>query len=365
MYITEHSVKNFRNLENASILPDKGINIIFGENGQGKTNLMESIWLFTGCHSFRTRKNNQLIREGQDISILDVSFNAFNRPQTASIELTDKKTVWLNEVKKDTPRRLIGEFPAVLFSPNTLSVVQDGPAERRKLIDIAISLIKPNYAAALSRYIKTLSQRNALLRQYAGKKVDDILFLPWEQELATVGARILKYRFEYIEMIKFEACESYSRLTAGREKMSLKYDTFYKDNSFIENKAAEQLFDALQKNRDNDIKRQFTSVGPHKDDLQLFVNGRNARIYGSQGQQRSCALCLKMGEAAVIEKITGESPVILLDDVMSELDEGRQELLLESLENRQVFITCCDPSQLLRLKKGKAFEVIEGMVSEI
>ena len=192
MYITEHSVKNFRNLEAASILPDKGINIIFGENGQGKTNLMESMWLFTGCHSFRTRKNNQLIREGQEKSLLDVSFNAFNRAQTASIELTDKKTVWLNEVKKDTPRRLIGEFPAVLFSPNTLSVIQDGPGERRKLIDIAISLIKPNYAAALSRYIKTLSQRNALLRQYAGKTADDIMFFPWEQELAKVGARILK-----------------------------------------------------------------------------------------------------------------------------------------------------------------------------
>ncbi len=365
MYITEHSVKNFRNLESASISPDKGINIIFGENGQGKTNLVESIWLFTGCHSFRTRKNIQLIRDGCESSRLDISFFAFEREQTARIDLNDKKSVWLNEVQKDTPRRLIGEFPAVLFSPSTLSVVQDGPGERRKFMDIAISLIKPNYAGALSKYIKTLSERNALLRQYAGKTADDNMFFPWEAELAKTGARILKYRFEYIDMIKKEAAESYSGITAGRENFDIEYDTFYKESSFDEEKAFNQMFDALQKNRENDIRRQFTGIGPHKDDLQLFINGKNARIYGSQGQQRSCALSLKLGEAAVLEKITGESPVILLDDVMSELDDGRQELLLERLSNRQVFITCCDPSQLLRLNKGKAFEIISGDAQEI
>lgn len=365
MYITEHSVKNFRNLENISISPDKGINIIFGENGQGKTNLIESIWLFTGCHSFRTRKNIQLIREGCESSRLDISFFAFERDQTAQIDLTDKKTVRLNGVLKDTPRRLIGEFPAVLFSPSTLSIVKDGPGERRKFIDIAISLVKPNYAAALSKYIKTLSERNALLRQYAGREADENIFFPWEAQLAATGARILKYRFEYIDMIKTQAAESYSAITAGRENFEVRYETFYKENSFDEEKAANLLFESLISNRENDIRRQFTGTGPHKDDLQLYVNGKNARIYGSQGQQRSCALSLKLGEAAILEKITGESPVILLDDVMSELDDGRQELLLELICGRQVFITCCDPSQLLRLNKGKAFEIISGSAQEI
>ena len=365
MYITEHSVKNFRNLENISISPDKGINIIFGENGQGKTNLIESIWLFTGCHSFRTRKNIQLIREGCESSRLDISFFAFERDQTAQMDLTDKKTVRLNGVLKDTPRRLIGEFPAVFFSPSTLSIVKDGPGERRKFIDIAISLVKPNYAAALSKYIKTLSERNALLRQYAGREADENIFFPWEAQLAATGARILKYRFEYIDMIKTQAAESYSAITAGREKFEVRYETFYKENSFDEEKAANLLFESLISNRENDIRRQFTGTGPHKDDLQLYVNGKNARIYGSQGQQRSCALSLKLGEAAILEKITGESPVILLDDVMSELDDGRQELLLERICGRQVFITCCDPSQLLRLNKGKAFEIISGSAQEI
>ena len=178
MYVTQHNAKDFRNLENAVISPDRSINIIFGENGQGKTNLIESIWLFTGCHSFRTRKNSQLIRENCERSMLDISFFAFDRDQTARLELTDKKNVWINGVHKDTPRRLIGEFPAVLFSPATLSIVQDGPGERRKFIDIAISLVKPNYAGILSKYIKTLSERNALLRQAAasGNISSDMFF---------------------------------------------------------------------------------------------------------------------------------------------------------------------------------------------
>lgn len=366
MYVTQHNAKDFRNLENAVILPDRFINIIFGENGQGKTNLIESIWLFTGCHSFRTRKNSQLIRENCERSMLDISFFAFDRDQTARLELTDKKNVWINGVHKDTPRRLIGEFPAVLFSPATLSIVQDGPGERRKFIDIAISLVKPNYAGILSKYIKTLSERNALLRQSAASgNISSDMFFSWDAQLSALGAKILRYRFEYLDMIKKQAAENYSGITAGREKLTVRYDTFCKATDFDEQSAAQTMLDELEKSRETDIRRQFTGTGPHKDDLSFFINNRNARIYGSQGQQRSCALSLKLAEADILEKITDESPIILLDDVMSELDDGRQELLLERLGKRQVFITCCDPSQLLRLQKGKAFEMTDGSINEI
>ncbi len=366
MYVTQHKAKDFRNLENAVISPDRSINIIFGENGQGKTNLIESIWLFTGCHSFRTRKNIQLIREGCERSELDISFFAFDRDQTAKIELSDKKNVWINGVKKDTPRRLIGEFPAVMFSPATLAIVKDGPGERRKFIDIAISLVKPNYAGILSKYIKTLSERNALLRSAAvNNDVSDDIFFSWDTQLAVTGAKILKYRFEYIDMIKKQAAENYYGITAGREKLEIRYDTFCKASDFDEQKAAQTMLENLEKNRETDIRRQFTGTGPHKDDLSFYINGRSARIYGSQGQQRSCALSLKLAEADILEKIAGESPVILLDDVMSELDDSRQELLLERLGSRQVFITCCDPSQLLRLQKGREFEMTQGELREI
>ena len=351
MYVTQHNAKKFRNLENAEISPDRSINIIFGENGQGKTNLIESIWLFTGCHSFRTRKNSQLIRENCERSMLDISFFAFDRDQTARLELTDKKNVWINGVHKDTPRRLIGEFPAVLFSPATLSIVQDGPGERRKFIDIAISLVKPNYAGILSKYIKTLSERNALLRQAAASgNISSEMFFSWDAQLSALGAKILRYRFEYLDMIKKQAAENYSGITAGREKLTVRYDTFCKATDFDEQSAAQTMLDELEKSRETDIRRQFTGTGPHKDD---------------QGQQRSCALSLKLAEADILEKITDESPIILLDDVMSELDDGRQELLLERLGKRQVFITCCDPSQLLRLQKGKAFEMTDGSINEI
>ena len=233
MYVTQHNAKDFRNLENAVISPDRSINIIFGENGQGKTNLIESIWLFTGCHSFRTRKNSQLIRENCERSMLDISFFAFDRDQTARLELTDKKNVWINGVHKDTPRRLIGEFPAVLFSPATLSIVQDGPGERRKFIDIAISLVKPNYAGILSKYIKTLSERNALLRQAAASgNISSDMFFSWDAQLSALGAKILRYRFEYLEMIKKQAAENYSGITAGREKLTVRYDTFCKATDF-------------------------------------------------------------------------------------------------------------------------------------
>ncbi len=257
MYVTQHNAKDFRNLENASFSPDRSINIIFGENGQGKTNLIESIWLFTGCHSFRTRKNSQLIREGCESSLLDISFFAFDREQSARLELTDKKNVWINGVHKDTPRRLIGEFPAVLFSPATLSIVQDGPGERRKFIDIAISLVNPNYAGILSRYIKTLSERNALLRQAAaGGNVSSDMFFPWDAQLSSLGAKLLRYRFEYIDMIKKQAAENYSGITAGREKLTVRYDTFCKTSNFDEREAAKLMLDELEKNRENDIRRQ-------------------------------------------------------------------------------------------------------------
>ena len=286
MYVTQHNAKDFRNLENAVISPDRSINIIFGENGQGKTNLIESIWLFTGCHSFRTRKNSQLIRENCERSMLDISFFAFDRDQTARLELTDKKNVWINGVHKDTPRRLIGEFPAVLFSPATLSIVQDGPGERRKIYRHSYkAFVKPNYAGILSKYIKTLSERNALLRQAAASgNISSDMFFSWDAQLSALGAKILRYRFEYLDMIKKQAAENYSGITAGREKLTVIYDTFCKATDFDEQSAAQTMLDELEKSRETDIRRQFTGTGPHKDDLSFFYKQQECphlRLAGS------------------------------------------------------------------------------------
>ena len=359
MYVTQHNAKDFRNLENAVISPDRSINIIFGENGQGKTNLIESIWLFTGCHSFRTRKNSQLIRENCERSMLDISFFAFDRDQTARLELTDKKNVWINGVHKDTPRRLIGEFPAVLFSPATLSIVQDGPGERRKFIDIAISLVKPNYAGILSKYIKTLSERNALLRQAAASgNISSDMFFSWDAQLSALGAKILRYRFEYLDMIKKQAAENYSGITAGREKLTVRYDTFCKATDFDEQSAAQTMLDELEKSRETDIRRQFTGTGPHKDDFDALLDGIAVKAFGSQGQTRTAAISLKLSERELLRRDTGEEPVLLLDDVLSELDATRQDFVLNQITSGQVLITCCEPGRVTKI--GKTIEIRAG-----
>ena len=363
MIISFHSAKKFRNIDLVEFTPHPEMNVIYGENGQGKTNLIESIWMMTGFYSFRARKNAQLIQQGSDEAEIETLFYSQQREQNAVMKIGRRKEIELNGVKEDSPRVMMGKFFAVVFSPNTLGIVQDGPSERRKLLDIALSLIKPNYAVIMSRYLRVLDQRNALLKKYAEKKFDLMYFEPWDEELASLGAKIIKYRLDYIEKLRELSAEIYKGISSGREEFSFYYD-FSKEN-ISESEIKEKLKENIVKSRESDFKRLYTNAGPHTDDIVLTLNGRDARIYGSQGQQRSCALALKLGEASIIEKITGECPVVLLDDVMSELDEGRQTFILNYLDNWQVFITCCDPSTLLRFKKGKAFEVKDGKISEM
>ena len=363
MIIKRHSAKNFRNLGSVVFEPHPEMNVIYGENGQGKTNIIESIWLLTGFYSFRARKNSQLIELGEEEAEIENTFYSCMRDQNAVMKINKRKELVLNGIKEETPRALMGKFYAVVFSPATLGIVQDGPGERRKLLDIALSLIKPNYAVVMSRYLRTLDQRNALLKKLGERSFEYDYMAPWDTELINLGAKIIKYRLDYVEELAELASEIYKGISSDREAFSFYYD-FSKEN-ISEEEIKEKLAADIEKTREADIKRLYTNAGPHTHDLVLTLNGRDARTFGSQGQQRSCALAMKLGEASIIEKITGESPVVLLDDVMSELDEGRQTFILNYLDNWQVFITCCDPSQLLRSKKGKAFEVIGGEIKEM
>lgn len=363
MIIKYHSAKNFRNLEAIAFEPHPEMNIIYGENGQGKTNIIESIWLLTGFYSFRARKNAQLIEQGKAEAEIENNFYSHSREQNAVMKINKRKEIVLNGVKEESPRVMMGKYYAVVFSPATLGLVQDGPGERRKMLDVALSLIKPNYAVIMSRYLRVLDQRNALLKKFGERSFEFDYMAPWDTELANLGAKIIKYRLDYIEQLSALSSEIYKGISSGREEFSFYYD-FSKEN-ISEEEIKEKLIADIEKSRDADIKRLYTNAGPHTHDLVLNLNGRDARTFGSQGQQRSCALAMKLGEASIIEKITGECPVVLLDDVMSELDEGRQTFILNYLDNWQVFITCCDPSQLLRSKKGKAFEVINGEIKEM
>lgn len=363
MIIKYHSAKNFRNLESIEFEPHPEMNIIYGENGQGKTNIIESIWLLTGFYSFRARKNAQLIQQGRDEAEIVNRFYSHMREQNASMKINKRKEITLNGIKEESPRVMMGKYYAVVFSPATLGIVQDGPGERRKMLDIALSLIKPNYAVIMSRYLRVLDQRNALLKKMGERSFENDYMAPWDTELANLGAKIIKYRLDYIEMLSEISTDIYKGISSGREEFSFYYD--FSPENIGEEQIKEKLIVDIKKTKEADIKRLYTNAGPHTHDLVLNLNGRDARVFGSQGQQRSCALALKLGEASIIETVTGESPVVLLDDVMSELDEGRQTFILNYLDNWQVFITCCDPSTLLRSKKGKAFEVIEGKIKEM
>jgi len=364
MKIERHQAQNYRNLEKIEFEPSAGINIIYGENGQGKTNIIESIWLFTGCQSFRTHKCSELVNENEKTARIEIDFFARGREQNAQMTIDAKRQVKLNGIWQETPRKLLGEFQAVVFSPSALSIVKDGPSEKRRFIDIAISLLKPNYACLISRYIKAMAQRNALLKQLSEKGGDPLLLAPWDEELSRIGAKILSYRLKYIGELAVIAAEIYSGISAGKETLAIEYIQSFKSEGKTEKELKDAMLAALEKNRQTDIRRQLTSVGPHKDDLMIDINGLGARSYGSQGQQRSCALALKLGEAAILMETCGEQPVALLDDVMSELDCGRQTFLLKYLEGWQVFITCCDPSILSRVNTGKTFEVEAGKIKQ-
>lgn len=362
MNIEKAVIKNFRNIENMELEPSNGINVIYGENGHGKTNIIESFWLFTGCNSFRTRKNIELINKDSKFSELFIQFFSNSREQDAKIIINDKKEAYLNGIKQNSPRKFLGEFQAVVFSPSVLSVIRDGPSEKRKFIDIAISLIKPNYAALLSKYNKTVIQRNSLLKQIGTeKKGEDLLFV-FDEELARCGGKIINYRLKYLNDLRSEAPQIYSEISNGREKMKISYVNSLKEIGKNNVEWSEILYKNLSENHEKDIIRQATSFGPHKDDLEIFLDDMNVRNYGSQGQQRSCALSLKIGEATILKNVSGEQPIALMDDVMSELDENRQKYLMKFFDGWQVFITCCDPSHRSKINSDKVFEICDGRI---
>ena len=350
--------EGFRNLETDEIRPDGGINVIYGENAQGKTNLLEALWLFSGARSFRSAKDASMIMSGREFARLELEFNAEGRGQTAAITIKNGRSAVLNGVKLKSPGELAGNFRAVVFSPVHLSLIKDGPAERRRFLDTAICQLWPKYVAVYGEYMRAVTQRNAVLKDARfHTQLYDMLDV-YDCEIAKKGARIVAYRERYVELIKQHATEIYEGIARGKESFSLCYQTV--KNASDPN----ALLEALKTARGSDISVGSTSVGPHRDDLEIYVSEMSARQFASQGQQRSAVLALKLAEAAVLKEISGEQPVALLDDVMSELDEFRQDYILNHIRDWQVFITCCDRSTVSMMKSGAAFHISGGKVQK-
>ena len=364
MTLKELSFENFRNLKNDRIKPSDGVNVIYGENAQGKTNLLEAIWLFCGGHSFRSAKESELIGFNKSYYRLEAVFESGGREQSAAIAFgQNRRQITLNGVERSSSSYLTEVFPAVVFSPEHLTLIKRGPDIRRRFIDAAICQHKIRYASTLSKYSQIINQRNALLKDiYKHKELKDTLSI-WDESLAVVGAQILKERFEYIKRLRVPAEEYHKGISGDREELTVGYISTEKaDENDGVDELREKLREAFIKTRHEDYSTGYTSAGPHRDDIDICINGVSARKYGSQGQQRSAVLSLKLSEAKLICEKTGERPVILLDDVLSELDNQRQDFLLNKIENYQVFVTCCEESNKEQLKNGKVFYIENGAI---
>ena len=355
MLIKSIKTENYRNLENTEFFPSEGINIICGDNAQGKTNLLECIWLFTGGRSFRGSKDSELVAFGEKFARISLSFETAVRQQSIAITISGgKREAVLNDVPKKYMSQIIGSFCAVVFSPDHLSLIKSGPEERRNFIDAALCQIKPAYAVLLSRYKRMLNERNALLKDIPRhRELEDMLDI-WDERLAAEGAKIAIERQGYVSSLSQLAQGFYDGISGGRERLSLQYKTVCR-GSAEEIKTA--LTSSLTQRRSDDIYCGYTSAGVHRDDLIVKINDKDARSFGSQGQQRSAVLAMKLAEAAEAGERVGEKPVILLDDVLSELDIKRQSYLLNRLEGMQVFITCCERAEsaeaIFRMNNGK------------
>ena len=353
MIVLNLECKNFRNLEDISITPCESMNVICGENAQGKTNLIEAIWLFTGAKSFRGGKDKDFVKFGLQKAVCNLSYKSEGIENNAKIEIADKRTAFLNENKQKSVSSLAGKFNAIVFSPNDLSLVSDGPSKRRRFIDTAIGQIYPTYIKILKDYTRAVTQRNQIIKDFKYDSTLSVLLDVFETEIAENGVKIILLRKRYLDALGEFLPSLYDGISKGKEILETNYICT----------CGEDLLENLKTCRKDDMYSGVTSVGPHRDDIEFKINGISARSFGSQGQKRSVALAVKLAEAEVIRKKTGECPVILLDDVMSELDKTRQNFVLNHIEGMQSFLTCCDESNIENLKSGKKFIIRNGGIA--
>lgn len=359
MIVKRVELSNFRNYELLKLDLDKKTNILYGKNAQGKTNVLESIYVCSTTKSHRSNKDAELIKLDCNEAHIKLFIEKNNREQRIDIHLRRNKTkgIAINGIPIKKASELFGVFNVVIFSPEDLDIIKKGPAERRKFIDMELCQLDKIYVYNLTNYNKIIIQRNKLLK--------DIYFRPelkqtlevWDNQLAEYGSKIIERREKFIKEINNIMKPIHRELTGGVEDINIIYN---------KNCESEDLLKTLEDNRERDIKYKSTSIGPHKDDILFFHEDKNIRIYGSQGQQRTVALSLKLAEIELVKTLINDLPVLLLDDVLSELDSDRQNHLLKSLDNIQTVITCTGLDEFIenRFKINKVFQVTEGNVEE-
>lgn len=375
MTVSQISFRDWRNIEEASVSLGPGINVLWGMNAQGKSNILEGIYYFARGKSFRAAADRELIRFGCDFARAELSFRKDGYENDTVLEITlprsGKKQLTRGGARLSSVSELLGNFRAVLFCPAHLSLITGGPLERRTFLDIAISQLSGTYLAMLRRYSRALSERNSLLKAAAGQAPGSVTVTEWEvyaTQLAEYGSWIAAYRSEYSAMLEAAVARYFEGMTGGAEIPALTYvsHAMYEGipKPLSDADAAptgDILYEKLTTNIDREIAAGSTLWGIHKDDLRLSLNGRDARLYASQGQQRSIALSMKLAEAEISKNQSGEYPAILLDDVFSELDESRRRYILDSIVGRQIIVTSCEPDIIPRGQSDTiCFRRIEG-----
>lgn len=362
-------LKNFRNYEEEKVELCPHINIFFGENAQGKTNVLEAIYLTSMGKSYRTQKYNEMIKWDKEQCKVYLEFD--KRDTEGSIEFyikrNQKKQIKINGIKAERIGDILGKLNTVIFSPDHLKIIKEGPSERRKFIDAILSQTKPKYFYNLIQYLKVLGQRNSLLSDDKKRGVAEKTLDIWDNQLIEYGSKVMIERFNFVNTIKDGVNNINKKLSGDKEELLLEYkpSIYIKEHDL--HKISEHYRKTIEEGRPIDIRRGNTNLGPHRDELIFSIKGKELRSFGSQGQQRSALLSIKLAETVFIKEETGNTPVLLLDDVFSELDKNRQRYLLEYMKDIQVILTCTDFKKIdfLNIDKYSHFEVKSGTVNKI
>ena len=359
------NLRNFRNYEDLSLEFAPGVNLIVGDNAQGKTNLLEAISYLGSGRSFRAQKTGEMIRFGADFA--DLEGNVFSQQRQQKIRYvlfsgSRPRQIWRNGAKKKTAGELSGVLPSVLFCPEDLMVLKAGAAARRRLGDSALCDLRPNYDAALSQYNRILEQKNRILKDRFDNPALLEILPEYNTRLCQVGALLISYRARFYDSLGKEAAAFHHSFSGGAEDFALQYRTVstVTDPFAPVSVLTEQLQEHLERHYRAELESSQCLTGPHKDDFDVTLSGISLKSYGSQGQTRTAAISLKLAQRELMRRETGEEPLLLLDDVLSELDPGRQDFVLNQIESGQVFITCCEPGRFTKL--GQTIEICKGNV---
>ena len=365
MALNSIELRSFRNYEQLQLDFEPGVNLIVGDNAQGKTNLLEAISYLGSGKSFRAQKTGEMIRFGADFAEISGNIYAEERQQTLRWILfsgSRPRQIWRNGVKKKTAADISGVMSTVLFCPEDLMVLKTGAAARRRLGDHALCQLRPNYDAALTEYNRILEIKSRILKDHHENPGVLEILPEYNTRLCQVGALIISYRARFFEGLGKAAAEYHGQFSGGKEEFSLQYHTVSSVKDPFASTAAltQDLQDHLERHYRAELESGQCLTGPHKDDFSVALNNIDLKAYGSQGQTRTAAISLKLAQRELMKRESGQEPVLLLDDVLSELDPGRQDFVLNKIVSGQVFITCCEPGRFTKL--GKTIEIKQGKV---